>query len=125
MSNSGENWIKLLRGYGPLAGNNATEAENVDSYTKLLKMERLSFRHPARDQLDARLLNVAAEQRPTILITGTAGDGKTTLCYEILTILTGSKPASMAPDGIETFNILDGSQLDLIRDLNRVQFGQL
>jgi hypothetical protein len=117
MSNSGENWIKLLRGYGPLAGNNATEAENVDSYTKLLKMERLSFRHPARDQLDARLLNVAAEQRPTILITGTAGDGKTTLCYEILTILTGSKPASMAPDGIETFNILDGSQLDLIRDL--------
>lgn len=113
----GENWIKLLRGYGPLAGNNATEAENVDSYTKLLKVERLSFRHPAREQLDACLLDIAPEQRPTILITGTAGDGKTTLCYEILKDLTGSHPASMAPDGIETFKLLDGSQLDLIRDL--------
>jgi hypothetical protein len=68
MSTIGENWIKLLRGYGPLADNNATEAENVDSYTKLLKMERLSFRHPARDQLGAYLLNVAPDQRPTILI---------------------------------------------------------
>lgn len=117
MSTQGENWIKLLRGYGPLAGNNATEAENVDSYTKLLKLERLSFRHPARDQLDACLLGIAPEQRPTILITGTAGDGKTTLCYEILKDLTGVQPASMAPDGIETFDLLDGSQLDLIRDL--------
>jgi hypothetical protein len=117
MSNPAENWIKLLRGYGPLAGNNATEAENVDSYTKLLKMERLSFLHPARDQLDTCLLNAAADQRPTILITGSAGDGKTTLCYEILTELTGIQPASMAPDGIETFSLRDGSQLDLIRDL--------
>ena len=117
MSIPAENWIKLLRGYGPLAGNNATEAENVDSYTKLLKMERLSFPHPARDQLDTCLLNVPPEQRPTILITGTAGDGKTTLCYEILTTVTGIQPASMAPDGIETFSLLDGSQLDLIRDL--------
>jgi hypothetical protein len=117
MSTPGENWIKLLRGYAPLAGNNATEAENIDSYTKPLKIERISFRHPARDQLDARLLSIAPEQRPTILITGTAGDGKTTLCYEILTMLTGIKPASMAPDGIETFSLLDGSQLDLIRDL--------
>jgi hypothetical protein len=113
----GENWIKLLRGYGPLAGNNATEAENVDSYTKLLKTERLSFRHPARNQLDDCLLKVATEQRPTILITGTAGDGKTTLCYEILEELTGSKPGAMAPDGIETVSLLDGGQLDLIRDL--------
>jgi hypothetical protein len=113
----GENWIKLLRGYGPLAGNNATEAENVDSYAKLVKVERLSFRHPAREQLDACLLDIAPEHRPTILITGTAGDGKTTLCYEILKDLTGSDPASMAPDGLETFNLPDGSQLDLIRDL--------
>lgn len=117
MSSPAENWIKFLRGYGPLAGNNATEAENVDSYTRLLKMERLSFVHPARDQLDTCLLNVAADQRPTILITGSAGDGKTTLCYEILTELTGIQPASMAPDGIETFSLRDGSQLDLIRDL--------
>ncbi len=116
MSILGENWINLLRGYGPIAGNNATEAENIDSYTKPLKIERLSFRHPARDKLDACLLN-SADQRPTILITGTAGDGKTTLCYEILTKLTGIKPACMAPDGIETFSLLDGSQLDLIRDL--------
>jgi hypothetical protein len=114
---SANNWIKLLRGYGPLAGNNATEAENVDSFTKLLKIGRLSFRHPARDQLDAWLLNIAPEHRPTILVTGTAGDGKTTLCYEILKDLTGSQPASMAPDGIETFNLLDGDKLDLIRDL--------
>jgi DNA polymerase III delta prime subunit len=117
MSTIGENWIKLLRGYGPVAGNNATEAENVDSYTKLYKVERLSFRHPARDELDECLLNIDPAQRPTILITGTAGDGKTTLCYEILKELTGSQPASMAPEGIETFNLQDGSQLDLIRDL--------
>ena len=117
MSTPGENWIKLLRGYGPLAGNNATEAENVDSFTKLLKIERLSFRHPARDQLDSYLLHISPEQRPTILITGTAGDGKTTLCYEILKELTGRQPASMAPEGIETFDLLNGNQLDLIRDL--------
>jgi hypothetical protein len=117
MSTNGENWIKLLRGYGPLSDNNATEAENVDSYMKLLKMKRLSFRHPARDQIDSYLLNVAPDQRPTILITGTAGDGKTTLCYEILKDLTGAQPSPLSPDAFETFNLSDGSQLDFIRDL--------
>lgn len=118
MSTTGETWIKLLRGYGPVAGNNATEAENVDSYTKLLNMERISFCHPARDELDACLLDVDnPSERPTVLITGTAGDGKTTLCYEILKDLTGIQPEFIAQDGIETFDLPDGSQLDLIRDL--------
>jgi hypothetical protein len=117
MSTLGENWIKLLRGYGPLAGNNATEAENVDSFAKLMKIERISFRHPARDQLEACLLNSAPENRLTVLVIGTAGDGKTTLCFELLKDLTGCQPASMAPDGIETFKLTDGSELDFIRDL--------
>lgn len=113
----GENWIKLLRGYGPIPGNNATEAENVDSHAKPLGIGRLSFVHPAHEQLDQFFLNVDPGSRPSMLITGTAGDGKTTLCYELIKSLTGSAPAPASAEGIETFNLPDGGKLDLIRDL--------
>ncbi|MBP7950548.1 MAG: hypothetical protein KA004_12910 [Verrucomicrobiales bacterium] len=113
----GENWIKLLRGYGPVPGNNATEAENVDSHTKPLGIDRLVFTHPAREQLDQWFLNASQQSRPTILITGTAGDGKTTLCYDIIKDLTGTAPAPASKEGIETFSLPGGGNLDLIRDL--------
>jgi hypothetical protein len=113
----GENWIKLLRGYGPTPGNNATEAENVDSHAKPLGIGRLAFVHPARARLDQFFLRVPADRRPSVLITGTAGDGKTTLCYELIKELTGFTPAAASTNGFETFDLPDGGKLDLIRDL--------
>jgi hypothetical protein len=115
MNSPGEKWLKLLRNYAPGGSNNATEAENVVDLTKLLGMERLSFHHPARDYLDKCIIGVPPHERATIIITGTAGDGKTTLCYDIIKELTGAIPTS--PEPLSTIDLPDGGKLDFIRDL--------
>lgn len=115
MNTPGEKWIKLLRNYAPGGSNNATEAENVIDLTKLLGIERLSFNHPARVCLDKFIIDVPPHERATIIITGTAGDGKTTLCYDIIKKLTGEIPISTEPQS--TIDLPDAGKLDFIRDL--------
>lgn len=115
MNTPGEKWIKLLRNYAPGGSNNATEAENLVDLTKLLQMDRLSFHHPARNYLDKCIIGVPTHERATIIITGTAGDGKTTLCYDIIKELTGALPTSNDP--LSTIVLPDSGKLDFIRDL--------
>lgn len=112
----GENWIKFLRAYGPVADDSAQELEQLVSFSEKHKIPRLSFEHPfKRDILDAFKKKETAK---VAIITGTAGDGKTTMCYEIVKTLTGEEPNLSL--GLETFTTIKayGSyQLTLIYDL--------
>lgn len=47
----GEKWIKLLRAYGPVADNEAMQAEHVDKLAHSLGIPKLAFDHPARQLL--------------------------------------------------------------------------
>ncbi len=87
----GEKWIRLLRSYGPVADNEAMQAEHVDKLASSLGIPKLSFDHPARSSLLDCFPKTTGEFR-NVVLTGTAGEGKTSLCFELVAELTGSRP---------------------------------
>jgi len=87
----GEKWIRLLRAYGPVADNEAMQAEHVDKLANSLSVPKLSFDHPARQLLLDCFPKSTGEFR-NLVLTGTAGEGKTSLCFELVAELTGSRP---------------------------------
>ncbi len=86
----GEKWIKLLRAYGPVADNEAMQAEHVDKLAHSLGIAKLAFDHPARKLLLDCFPSATGAFR-NVVLTGTAGEGKTSLCFELVFELTGSR----------------------------------
>lgn len=116
----GEKWIRLLRAYGPVPDDLAQEAEQVDSLADRFGLRRLSFSHPAwQDLVDC--FSVKTGDFKTVVLTGTAGDGKTTLCYQLAEKLTGSLPKqSETSSGFQTFEVMTQAgmrRLTMIYDL--------
>jgi hypothetical protein len=84
----GEKWIRLLRAYGPVADNEAMQAEHVEKLAAHLGVTKLAFDHPAR-QLILDCFPVSTGLFRNVVLTGTAGEGKTSLCFELVQELTG------------------------------------
>ncbi|MDY7577264.1 hypothetical protein RGU70_02830 [Herbaspirillum sp. RTI4] len=97
----GEKWVRLLRNYSPVGGNEAMQAETVDSLSKFLGISKLAFTHPARQ----KILDCFPETGSfrNIVLTGTAGDGKTSLCIDLVKTLEGT--SSSTTDGIKTIQV--------------------
>src|ERR1700733_1096738 len=87
----GEKWIRLLRAYGPVADNEAQQAEHVDKLAQYLGIPKLTFEHPARTILIDCFPKQSGAFR-NVVLTGTAGEGKTSLCFELVRELTGGAP---------------------------------
>lgn len=78
----GEAWIAFLRGYAPANRNDGMYAETIARHARKFDCEPIRFDHPAWADLEGVL--APAEGRLTnVMLTGTAGDGKTTLCQEL------------------------------------------
>lgn len=116
----GEKWIRLLRAYGPVPDDLAQEAEQVDKLADRLGLRRLSFLHPAWQSL-VECFSLDSGEFKTIVLTGTAGDGKTTLCYQLAEQLTGSSPKNdESSAGFQTFEVMTQAgprRLTMIYDL--------
>lgn len=85
----GEKWVRLLRAYGPVADNEAMQAENVGKLSAYLGIPKLAFEHPAR-QLLLDCFPVSTGSFRNLVLTGTAGEGKTSLCFELVHSLIGT-----------------------------------
>lgn len=96
----GEKWIKFLRAYGPVPDGNSQEAEHIESLATKLGIPRLSFEHPLEDRF-WNMFNTAGTKK-VVVVTGTAGDGKTTICFELTRKLSGK-----APDPTKTSNCIE------------------
>jgi hypothetical protein len=102
---NGEKWIRLLRAYGPVADSDAQEAEHVDKLAARLGVPKLYFKHPALPDV-IQCFPKDTGQFKTIVLTGTAGDGKTSLCYDLVEHLTGALPArDQNSTDVQTFDI--------------------
>jgi hypothetical protein len=102
---NGEKWIRLLRAYGPVADSDAQEAEHVDKLATRLGIPKLYFTHPALSHV-TQCFQKDTGQFKTVVLTGTAGDGKTSLCYDLVEYLTGAPPQRNRDSvDIETFDI--------------------
>lgn len=74
-----------------MAENEAMQAEQVDRLASSLAIPKISFNHPARRLLLDCFPKTTADFR-NVVLTGTAGDGKTSLCFELVAELTQRGP---------------------------------
>lgn len=81
-------WLQFLRCYGPIAANDNIYDEHIGKTAKKLKIEPPVFEHP----FENRLVDALNETTTRIIVlTGTAGDGKTFLCRKSWILLGGSE----------------------------------
>lgn len=108
---AGSKWIKFLRAYGPLPEGNSQEAEHIGNLSSKLGIPKLAFTHPQYQKLKDSFTKEGTIK--VVVITGTAGDGKTTMCFDLIEMLSGEPPSTDdTSKGIGTFSTLSdfGSQ---------------
>ena len=81
MTNASERWIKFLRQYGPVPRNDNMFDEHIRRSANRLGVQPISFKHPLEDELFATFSTETLPQN--VVLTGTAGDGKSHLCGRI------------------------------------------
>ncbi|MDA7979457.1 MAG: ATP-binding protein [Pirellulales bacterium] len=82
MAKRGPQWIRFLRQYGPIARNDNMYDEHIRRSAARVKFDPLLFKHPIENELFA-LFSESAESPTSVVLTGTAGDGKTHLCRQV------------------------------------------
>jgi len=119
LSGIGERWVRFLRQYGPISQNENMYDEHIQRSARRLRVRAIDFPHPVEEELLA-ILSPSADVASSIVLTGTAGDGKSRLCGKAWSALRGDE-ASWASDEIyhEVTAEIAGRQrtVGVIRDL--------
>lgn len=119
MSITGANWIRFLRQHGPRPRNDTMYDEQIHRVGHRLGIQPLNFVHPG----EASLLAAFSEDAKTplsVVLTGTAGDGKTHLCGKVWRHVDGDPQAWESDETYFTKPIVVGGRivtLHLLRDL--------
>jgi hypothetical protein len=108
------NWIDFLRQYGPIPRNDNMYDEAIQWALQRKKITPLTFEAIYLEEL---LINFHSSEPKSVILTGTAGDGKTYYCREIWERLGGSKSDWEANDKINSLT-LNGIRLTIIKDLS-------
>jgi len=88
MAKKGPQWIRFLRHYGPTARNDNMYDEHIRASAARSKLDPLLFEHPIEKEL-LSLFTQSTESPISVILTGTAGDGKTHLCRQVWIQLGG------------------------------------
>lgn len=88
MKGLGERWVRFLRLYGPTPHNENMYDEHINRSAKRLDVRPIAFQHPVQEKL-LSLLRPEADRARCIVLTGTAGDGKSRLCGHAWSALGG------------------------------------
>jgi hypothetical protein len=94
----GEKWVRFLRDYGPVADNEAMQAEHVGRLANSIGISKLTFAHPARKDL-LNCFPIPTGAFRNVVLTGNAGEGKTSLCFELVEALT--QKSAEGHDGVQ------------------------
>jgi len=119
MNDSATKKLRFLRQYGPISRNDSMYDETIQRAAKRAGVAPIAFDHPRRTDV---LLCFKVVSPTSVILTGTAGDGKTHLCREIWTELGGDLAVWATDDPYLSKGISreDGSKIKLhvIRDLS-------
>lgn len=112
-------WLRFLRQYGPTAKNDSMYDETIRRSARRNKVHPLDFDHPAQEAVSAALVS---PNPSSVILTGTAGDGKTHLCRGIWERLGGDEHAWATDAAYLTTTIQPGATsamtIHVIRDLS-------
>ncbi len=82
-------WIKFLRHYGPVPRNDNMYDETIQRSARRQGIVPIEFEHPTQCEI-VNCFNQATADPISVILTGTAGDGKTHLCRQIWKVLKGN-----------------------------------
>jgi hypothetical protein len=99
------NWIKFIRQYGPIAQADNMYDEHIQKSAIRSGILPIEFEHPALHDVVSSFAKPNADP-VSVILTGTAGDGKTHLCRNVWNLLNGSSSVwdSKDPHVSLTFN---------------------
>lgn len=113
------NWITFLRKYGPIPRNDNMYDETIQIALKKNKVEPLKF---GTFYLHELINNFQSNFPKSVILTGTAGDGKTFCCREIWEQLGGTKEDWEREEKIQSLSLsISLKQLIVIKDLSELK----
>jgi broad-specificity NMP kinase len=110
-------WIKFLRSYGPTPNNTALFDEYVTTALRRANVQPITLSSP---QLDAIKERVNSGVPGSILIAGTAGDGKTYHCRGLWAELGGTAKEWADASAVKEVTLGDGRIATFIKDLSEL-----
>src|ERR1051326_6050228 len=81
-------WLKFLRHYGPVPRNDNMYDETIQRSARRQGIAPIEFEHPYQLRIED-CFNRATTDPVSVILTGTAGDGKTHLCRQLWKALNG------------------------------------
>ena len=82
-------WLKFLRHYGPVPRNDNMYDETIQRSARRQRIAPIDFEHPYQARV-INCFNQASADPVSVILTGTAGDGKTHLCRQVWKALKGN-----------------------------------
>lgn len=116
MSTLRSNWVNFLRQYGPIPQNDNMYDETIQSIIRKKKVTPIRI---DMDYLEELVDNFKGESPYSIILTGTAGDGKTYYCREIWKKLGGNESIWAENNKIEEL-IVNDYKVIFIKDLSEL-----
>src|SRR5689334_16629942 len=114
-----ERWIRFLRKYGPIPRNENMYDEHIRGSAQHFGVRPIEFQHPARGSV---LESIMGPSPVSVILTGTAGDGKTHLCGQVWEAAGGTGSAWRSPGPYLTTALpgqgRDVRMLHVVRDLS-------
>ena len=99
-------WLRFLRNYGPIPRNDNMYDETIQRSARRQKIAPIEFEHPMQDFV-LQCFDKRAVDPVSVILTGTAGDGKTHLCRQVWKTLNGDEKSGhrMIPTSAWSFLI--------------------
>lgn len=110
-------WVRFLRSYGPTPNNLTLFDEHVSSALRRAKVQPVTLSSPMLEAIKARLKSGAPG---SILIAGTAGDGKTYHCRSLWSALGGQREDWSTPVHVKELLLADGRKAVFVKDLSEL-----
>ncbi|EHR69349.1 hypothetical protein BurJ1DRAFT_0460 [Burkholderiales bacterium JOSHI_001] len=108
-------WVRFLRSYGPTPNNLTMFDEYVSSALGRAKVVPIALSTPL---LDAMVRHVESSVPGSLLIAGTAGDGKTYHCRALWALIGGDPKVWAAKGNVKEHRLADGRLAVFIKDLS-------
>lgn len=110
-------WVRFLRSYGPTPNNLTLFDEFVTGNLVKAKVKPITLSSPQLEKIKER---IDSGIPGSILIAGTAGDGKTYHCRGLWTHLGGAEKDWTAKTTVKHLKLADGRQATFVKDLSEL-----